>query len=252
MQRFDGRVALVTGGSRGIGLGIASRLAAEGARVCITGRSEDSLAAAARGFSREAVLTVAGKSQDPAHRAAALDAIAERFGRLDVLVNNAGTNPVFGPLAELDPVAAAKILEINLLGTLAWSQQVVADARLGFAEHGAIVNISSVSSSVPSPGIGMYGISKAAIDHLTRTLAVELGPNVRVNAVAPAVVKTDFAKKLYEGREEQVSAAYPLKRLGEPADIAGPVAFLASEDAAWVTGQVLDVDGGLLVAGGTA
>ncbi|MYT21677.1 SDR family oxidoreductase, partial [Streptomyces sp. SID7760] len=123
----------------------------------------------------------------------------------------------------------------------------------GFTERrGTVVNLSSVTGDTPAPGIGLYGVSKAAVSHLTRTLAVELGPQIRVNAVAPAVVKTRFAEALYEGREAEVAADYPLRRLGEPSDIASAVAFLASEDASWVTGHVLTVDGGLTVAGGTA
>ncbi|MGY4720316.1 glucose 1-dehydrogenase [Naumannella cuiyingiana] len=252
MERFADKVALVTGGSRGIGLGIARRLADEGARVVITGRDTDSLARAAAGFGEGRVLTVAGKSQDPEHRAAALDEIADTFGRLDVLINNAGTNPVFGPTAEIELAAASKIIEINLLGTLAWVQGAVAHPRLGFGEHGSVVNISSVASTNPTPGIGMYGVSKAGIDHLTKTLAAELGPGVRVNAVAPGLVKTDFAVALYEGKEPELAAQYPLRRLGEPADIAGAAAFLASDDAAWITGQVINVDGGILAVGGRA
>jgi NAD(P)-dependent dehydrogenase (short-subunit alcohol dehydrogenase family) len=105
---------------------------------------------------------------------------------------------------------------------------------------------------MPSQGIGLYGISKAALEHLTRTLAVELGPDIRINAVAPAVVKTKFARALYEGKEAEVSALYPLRRLGNPDDVAAAVAFLASSDAAWITGQIFNIDGGLLVAGGSA
>jgi 3-oxoacyl-[acyl-carrier protein] reductase len=132
-------------------------------------------------------------------------------------------------------------------------QALVAHPDLRFGEHGgAIVNLSSVTGTTPSPGIGLYGVSKAAVAHLTRTLAVELGPGIRVNAVSPAVVRTEFSRALYEGKEEEVTAAYPLGRLGEPRDVASAVLFLASPDAEWITGQVLTVDGGLLAAGGVA
>ena len=252
-RRLTGKVALVTGASRGIGLGIARRLVAEGAKVCITARRPEPLAEAAATFPEGTVLTVPGKADDASHRAETMDAVAREFGGLDVLVNNAGINPVYGPLMELDLNSARKIIEVNLLSTLAWIQAAHGHSGLAFANRrGSVVNLASVTGLVPSTGIGMYGITKAAIMHLTRTLAVELGPAIRVNAVAPAVVKTQFARALYEGKEDEVAAIYPLARLGDPEDIAAAVAYLASADASWVTGQVLTLDGGLLSAGGTA
>jgi NAD(P)-dependent dehydrogenase (short-subunit alcohol dehydrogenase family) len=160
---------------------------------------------------------------------------------VSVLVNNIGINPAYGPLAGLDVGAARKILEVNVIGTLGWVQEAL---RGGLADGGSVVNISSVSGVRPAPGIGFYGVSKAALIHLTEELAVELAPAVRVNAVAPAVIKTKFATALYEGREETVAAQYPLKRLGVPEDVSGAVAFLCSPDAAWITGQTLVIDGG--------
>ena len=195
---------------------------------------------------------MAGAADDPAHWEEVFARIAEEFGRLDILVNNAGINPVFGPLAGLDLDAARKILEVNVIGTLAWTQAALRNGLGAQSEQAAVVNLSSVTGQVPSPGIGWYGVSKAAVAHLTRTLSVELAPRVRVNAVAPAVVKTRFARALYEGREEEVTADYPLGRLGVPDDVAAAVAYLCSDGAAWVTGQVLTLDGGLLNAGGTA
>lgn len=252
-HRLAGKVALVTGASRGIGLAIARRLVAEGARVCITARTPEPLTAAATSFPDGTAIVVAGKSDDPGHRAEVMDTIAREFGALDILVNNAGINPVYGPLIELDLTAARKLVEVNLIGTLAWTQAAYHHDALAFAErHGAVVNVASVTGMVPSPGIGMYGITKAALIHLTRTLAVELAPQVRVNAVAPAVVKTQFARVLYEGKEDEVAAAYPLDRLGTPQDVAGAVAYFASDDSSWVTGQTLTLDGGLLSAGGAA
>lgn len=251
-QPFTGQVALVTGASRGIGLAIAARLVELGAQVVITARGQETLDEAVAGLG-DAATGIAGKADDPEHRAQVLDTIAQRHGRLDILVNNAGINPAYGPLAELDLGAARKILEVNVIGNLAWTQAVLAHEGLGFREHGGrIVNVSSVTGTIPSPGIGFYGISKAAVQHLTRTWAVELGPQIRVNAVAPAVVKTNFAKALYEGKEQEVAAGYPLGRLGETDDVADVVAFLVGEESRWVTGQVIDVDGGLLVAGGRA
>ncbi|MCC3275205.1 SDR family oxidoreductase [Arthrobacter sp. zg-Y20] len=252
-SRLAGKTAVVTGASRGIGLAIARRFAAEGAKVLITARNIGPLKEAAAEFPEGSVLFLAGKSDDPDHRAEVLDTVARTWGTLDILVNNAGINPVYGPLTELDPEAARRILDVNVLGTLAWVQALCAHPALDFTGRGgSVLNLSSVSAQTPAHGIGFYGISKAAVEQLTRTLAMELAPSVRVNAMAPAVVKTQFARALYEGREEKVSSTYPLKRLGTPEDVAGAAAFLVSDDAAWVTGQVLNLDGGLLVAGGSA
>ncbi|MFH8251346.1 SDR family oxidoreductase [Microbacterium sp. B2969] len=249
---FAGRVAVVTGASRGIGLAIAQRLARDGASVCLTARHADALAEVVAGFPAGTAIGVAGGADDPAHRAEALGRARAEFGGLDILVNNAGINPVYGPLRDLDLDAARKILEVNVVGTLAWTQEALRHG-LGAGERpGAVVNLSSVSGLTPAPGIGWYGISKAAVAHLTATLAVELAPRVRVNAVAPAVVKTRFARALYEGREDQVAATYPLGRLGLPDDVAGTVAFLCGDESSWMTGQTLTLDGGLLAAGGTA
>jgi NAD(P)-dependent dehydrogenase (short-subunit alcohol dehydrogenase family) len=249
MEALKDRVAIVTGASRGIGLGIAAELVRQGARVCVTARGQEALdAAVAELGGPDMAIAVPGKSDDAEHQAEAVARTLEAFGSLDMLVNNTGINPVYGPIADVDPVAAAKILAVNVLAPLAWTRRA-RDAWMG--EHGgSVVNISSVAGVRPSPGIGMYGVSKAALIRLTTELAVELGPRIRVNAVAPAIVKTQFATVLYEGREEQVAAAYPLKRLGVPEDIAGAVAFLLSDQASWITGQTLVLDGGVTLTGG--
>ena len=247
--RLQGKTAIVTGASRGIGFAVAQRLVAEGANVVITARHEDALKDAAASLGDRAGY-VAGKADDPAHQDEVIATAIARFGRADLLVNNTGINPAYGSLLELDLDVGRKILEVNVLAALAWVQKLHA-AWMG--EHGgAIVNIASVAAIRPAPKIAMYGVSKAALVHLTEELAVELGPGIRVNAVAPGVVKTDFAKALYEGREASVAAVYALKRLGVPDDIGGVVAFLLSDDAGWMTGQTLVVDGGATLGNGEA
>jgi 3-oxoacyl-[acyl-carrier protein] reductase len=245
------KVAIVTGASRGIGFAAAQALVARGDRVVITGRDDASLAEAVAALGGpEVALGVAGKSHDAAHRAETVERAMEVFGRVDHLVNNVGTNPVYGSMVDLDLDAARKILDINVVSTLGWVQLV---HRAWQGEHGgAIVNVSSVSALGPAPGIGMYGASKAALIQLTQQLAHELAPRVRVNAVAPAVVRTKFAEALFAGHEEQVVKSYPLGRLGEPQDVGGTIAFLLSEQAAWITGQTIVLDGGLTLNAGLA
>lgn len=239
---FADKIAIVTGGSRGIGFAIAEELISRGARVIITGRKQESLDAALEQFGERAQ-AVAGKLGQPEHDDELQRIIAEEYGGIDYLVNNVGINPVYGPIAELDLDAARKVLDTNVLGALKLSQMAWS---WGMRERGgAIVNVGSFAGLRPSQGIGLYGVSKASLLALTRQLALEFAPEIRVNAVAPAAIKTDFAKAMYEGREQEVAAAYPAKRLGIPADVAGPVAFLLSDAAAWVTGQTIAIDGGL-------
>ena len=241
------QVAIVTGASRGIGFAIAQRFVAEGYRVAITGRDRAALDQAVLDLGgAEVAIGVPGKGDDADHRATVIDAVRRQFGRVSTLVNNIGINPAYGPMAALDLSAARKMIDVNVLGTLGWVQEAL---RGGLADGGSVVNISSVSGLVPTPGIGFYGVTKAALIHLTEELAVELAPKVRVNAVAPAVVKTKFATALYEGREEKVASRYPMRRLGVPEDVAGTVAFLCSPDAAWITGQTIVIDGGVTLTG---
>ncbi|WP_069816950.1 SDR family oxidoreductase [Streptomyces sp. TP-A0874] len=242
------RVALVTGASRGIGYGIAEALVARGDRVCITGRDQEALREAAERLGADRVIGVAGKAHDTDHQRAVVEQVMEAFGRVDYLVNNAGSNPVFGPMADLDLAAARKVFEINVFSALGFAQQTW---RAWQKEHGgAIVNIASVAGVSASPFIGAYGMSKAAMVNMTLQLAHEFSPGVRVNALAPAVVKTRFAKALYEGREEEAAASYPLGRLGAPEDVAGAAEFLLSERAGWITGQTLLIDGGIFLNAG--
>lgn len=243
-----GRVALVTGGSRGIGYGIAEALVARGDRVCITGRGEEALKAAVERLGPDRAVHVAGKAHDEAHQATAVERTMEAFGRVDYLVNNAGTNPVFGPMADLDLNVARKVYETNVISALGFAQQTWRAWQKD--NGGAIVNIASVAGVAASPFVGAYGMSKAAMINLTLQLAHEFAPIVRVNAIAPAVVKTKFAEALYEGREAEVTASYPLGRLGTPTDIGGAAAFLTSDQSDWITGQTLVVDGGIFLNAG--
>jgi len=243
--RFEGQVALVTGASRGIGFAVAQRLVSEGARVCVTARKTEPLqAVVAELGGPDKAIFAAGSGADAEHRAAAVEATLATFGRLDVLVNNTGINPTFGPLLDVEESAARNMFDVNVLAALAWVRLA---HRAWLAEHGgAIVNIASVAGLGASPGIAFYGMTKAALVNMTKQLAVELSPGIRVNAVAPAVVKTKFAEALYAHDEEGVAAHYLLKRLGEPTDVAAAVAYLASSDAAWTTAQTLVLDGGLI------
>ncbi|PFG42986.1 NAD(P)-dependent dehydrogenase (short-subunit alcohol dehydrogenase family) [Isoptericola jiangsuensis] len=239
MRRFEDRVTIITGASRGIGLAVARRLVAEGGRVVLTGRHADSLAEAVATLGEDRASAVAGRADDPAHRAEVLAHTLDRHGRLDHLVNNAGINPAWGPALEVEPSVIRKIIDVNVVAALEWTRDAVAAGL-----SGAIVSTASVAGTTASPHIAFYGVSKAALINLTAQLAHELAPRLRVNAVAPAVVRTRLAEALYVDREEEVAAAYPLRRLGEPDDVAGPVAFLLSDDAAWITGQTLRIDGG--------
>ncbi|MFG3044797.1 SDR family oxidoreductase [Streptomyces sp. NPDC048202] len=248
LPELSGKAALVTGASRGIGYGVAEALVARGDRVVITGRNEEALKEAVERLGADRVIGVAGKAHDLAHQAEAVERAMEAFGRVDYLVNNAGTNPVFGPMADVDLDVARKVFETNVISALGFAQKTWHAWQR--ENGGAIVNIASVAGIAPSPFIGAYGVSKAAMINLTQQLAHEFAPKVRVNAIAPAVVKTKFAEALYEGREEEAAAAYPLGRLGVPSDIGGAAAFLTSAQSDWVTGQTLVVDGGIFLNAG--
>jgi 3-oxoacyl-[acyl-carrier protein] reductase len=247
-QDFAGKVAIVTGGTRGIGFGIAEELVARGARVIITARKPDELAAATERLGGpQHALAARGSADDAEHQAAAVEQAVAAFGSLDLLVNNAAINPLYGRVIDADLVAVRKTFEVNITACLAWTQLAY---RAWMQEHGGnVLNVASIGGIRAGAPIGIYNTSKAALIHLTRVLAGELGPTVRVNAIAPAVVKTDFARALYERDEEGVASRYPMKRLGAPQDCASAAAFLLSDAASWITGECLVVDGGITSAG---
>ena len=248
-----GRAALVTGASRGIGHAIAAELLARGASVTITARKPDELTRAADGLAGQVdgdgdrVLALPGNTGDAAARADAVARTVERFGSLDVLVNNTGISPVFGALMDADLDAVRKIFDVNVVAALGFVQEA---HRAWMGSHGgSVVNIASVAGLRSTGVVAAYGASKAALIRLTEELAWQLGPGIRVNAVAPAVVRTRFSTALYEHGEQDVAAGYPMKRLGEPVDVARLVAFLVSDAASWITGETVRVDGGVLATG---
>jgi NAD(P)-dependent dehydrogenase (short-subunit alcohol dehydrogenase family) len=244
-----GKVAVVTGASRGIGAATALALVREGAAVTLSSRSQEALDEVAAHLRAQVpharVLARAAHVADADAAQAVVEATVAEHGSLDVLVNNAGTNPYFGPLADLDQARAEKIVQVNQWAPVLWTQLAW---KAWMAEHGgSVVNISSVGGLLTEPGIGWYNASKAALMHLTRQLAVEMAPGVRVNAVAPGVVRTHLARALWENYEDALTAALPLRRIGEPDDIADAVLFLAGRASRWMTGQTMVVDGGDVV-----
>jgi NAD(P)-dependent dehydrogenase (short-subunit alcohol dehydrogenase family) len=242
--RLDGKVALVTGASRGIGRAIATRLAEAGADVMISSRKADALqeaAASMTGLDGD-VAWYAANVGEPDAAEACVASTVERFGKVDILVNNAATNPYFGAMMDIDLSRADKTVQVNQRALLTWTQCAW---RASMAERGgSVLNLSSVGGLSVELGIGWYNVTKAAVIHFTRQLAYELGPKVRVNAIAPGLVKTHLSRALWESAGDVVAARLPLRRIGEPDDIAKVALFLVSDAADWITGQVLVVDGG--------
>ncbi len=218
-----GRTALVTGASRGIGYAIAETMSRRGANVVLTSRSEQAAQAAAAAIGGERVLGVCAHATDEVAAAGCVASAVERFGSLDILVNNAGTNPAYGPLLDQDKARVMKTLDVNLWAPVLWSGLAW---RVWMRNHGGtIVNTASIGGMLVAAELGAYQVSKAALIHLTRQLAFELAPAVRVNAVAPGVVRTRLAEALWKEDEDATAAGVPLRRIGEPADVASAVAF---------------------------
>jgi NAD(P)-dependent dehydrogenase (short-subunit alcohol dehydrogenase family) len=245
---WNDRVVVITGGSRGIGYGIAGRFAQRGARVLLTSRKADAVAAAARSLPGDVV----GVAAHVADEAAARDCMAEalaRWGRIDTLVNNVGINPYFGTTLDADRLLWDKLFETNLWAPLMWTRLAI-EAGLGREMDATVVNLSSNLALAPGGPAGVYGTSKAALNYLTQQLAVELAPSVRVNAVAPGVVDTAMATLLI-AQGDRLAGRWPLPRFGVPTDVADVVEFLAGPHSSWLTGQILVVDGGARLVGGT-
>ena len=247
--RLDGKVAIVTGGTRGIGLAIATTLARAGAKVVISSRKADHVDAAVT-LLREDGLDVVGI---PANMGKAADAhelaarTVEHFDGIDIVVNNAATNPVFGPLQLASDDAFEKILAVNVKGPL----ELCKTAHTVMAQRGggAIVNVSSIGGISPEAGLGLYSVSKAALVSLTKVMAQEWGADgIRANVICPGLIKTRFSQALWQDQQiaDQVLGHQPIRRIGEPDDVAGLALFLASDASAYCTGGVYMVDGGYL------
>ena len=241
------KVALVTGGSRGIGLELARYLLKEGARVAICGRKQENLDAAVKelqgdGDALMAVQAHIGKAEDVD---ALFASMINQFAKLDILINNVGMNLPTPSLNETDPSIWQKIIDSNLTGTFLVSCK--AGQLMKPQKSGKIVTISSIAARKASPGMGIYGIAKAAIEQMTRVLAAELAPShIQVNAVAPGMVRTGFSKPFWSNEQmyEQIVSGIPAGRIAEPMDVVHPALFLASEGAGFITGQTIVVDGG--------
>ena len=238
---LHGKTAIVTGASRGIGLAAAQALATAGANVVLTSRKQEAADKAAAGIAGSAIGVGAhAVDEDQARRCVEL--ALETFGSVDILVNNAGTNPAYGPMIEQGHDRFAKTFDVNLWAPLLWTG-LATKAWMG--EHGgSVINTASIGGLGHEAGLGVYNTTKAALIYLTKQLALELSPKIRVNAVAPGVVRTRLAEALWKEHEPQVAASTALSRIGEPDDVAAAVVFLASEAAAWITGETMVIDGG--------
>ena len=248
VAELNDRTAIITGASRGIGLAVAGALLDAGANVVLTSRTQEAAELAAATLGSERAVGYGAHATDQDAAAACTEFALDRFGSIDILVNNAGTNPAFGPLVSQDHARFAKTMDVNVWAPILWTQLAW---RAWMAEHGgAVINTASVGGLAVSPDLGIYHTSKAALIHLTKQLALELAPKVRVNAVAPGVVRTRLAEALWKDDEDRVAGVTALGRIGEPADIGGAVAFLASDRASWITGTTLVIDGGQLLGAG--
>ncbi|HUN67280.1 MAG TPA: SDR family oxidoreductase [Burkholderiales bacterium] len=247
---LSGKVAIVTGSTKGIGKSIAEELARAGARVAVSSRKAEACEAVRAEFEKLGfeVLAQPCNVSRREELQSLVDATLARWGRVDIVVANAAANPYYGPLHSIPDEAFDKVF-LNNVKSVLWLAGITLP---GIAERGggSFITVGSIGGIIANTVIGAYGISKAADHHLVRNLAAEWGPkNVRVNAIAPGLIKTDFARALWEddARREGRIAVTPLRRLGVPRDIGGIAVFLASDAAAFITGQVIVADGGVTI-----
>jgi NAD(P)-dependent dehydrogenase (short-subunit alcohol dehydrogenase family) len=254
MNLFDltGKVAIITGSSRGIGRAIAERMADHGAKVVISSRKAgpcDEVAAEINAAHPGHAIAVPANISSKSDLQRLVDETRKAFGKIDILVCNAASNPYYGPMAGIEDDQFRKILENNVIANH-WMVQMVAPEMVA-RKDGAIIIVSSIGGLRGSPVIGAYNISKAADFQLARNLAVDLGPdNVRVNCIAPGLIKTDFAKALWDNPDtlKRATSGSPLRRIGEANEIAGAAVFLASAAGTFMTGQAIVIDGGATIA----
>ena len=247
---LQGKVALITGASKGIGKAVAHALGKEGAKVILVSRNQEALDEVAKEFEADGIVSLAiaantGKEED---LALLVEKVVSAFGRIDILVNNAASNPVFGPIEMTDEKAFEKIMDVNVKGPFILSKLVL--PYLQKNGGGSIINISSVEGKRPSKGLGVYSVSKSALIQLTKSMALEWGQyNVRVNAICPGLIQTKFSEALWANEKilKHVLAGVPLGRVGQPEEMAGLVVLLASEKGSYITGSIIDADGGYLI-----
>lgn len=247
------QVVIITGGSRGIGRAMAMAFAEAGAKVVVASRKQEGVDAVAAEIESQGgtVIAVAAHVGQEEAISALVERTVETFGKIDIAINNAATNPHFGPTLTANAALWDKILEVNLRGAFFLCQKVMPIMK----QHGkgVIINVASTAGIQPAPGLGIYSVSKAGLIMLTKVLAHELGPsNIRVNAIAPGVIKTQFSRALWESESiaQAVQDKTPLGRIGNPEDVVGAALYLASPLSDFVTGEVLIIDGGMNVSGG--
>ena len=248
---LQGKVALITGASKGIGEAIAHIFSKAGAKVVINSRKAEDLKEVAERIQKETgqeVFPFAANAGDPQQVSILVNATIDRFGKIDILVNNAATNPVFGPSLDCDSAAFDKIMAVNVRGPFELSKLVFPSMQQ--QKSGSVINISSIAGQKPDAGLGMYSVSKAALDMLTKVLAKEWGKDgIRVNAIAPGLIKTKFSQALWENEAmlAKFTKFIPISRMGTPEEIASLALYLASDASQYTTGEIFAVDGGTLI-----